>query len=139
MQEEQEGTELASFHVKRKFRRDVIHVSEIVQKVVNTTFSKLILKMSLQGPALLAFAQKEEVDGSSDTIYRYLADAGFEPDEVRNWGKIGSLIEALKMDDGEPCHGCTLDDNFIKFIESLPPGNTPRPQIRHQMQRTPTI
>lgn len=94
---------------------------------------------SLRGPALLAFAQKDPADDNKDTIYKYLADAGFDPDEVRNWGKIGSLVDALKEDDGQPCTGETLDASFIEFVKSLPPGNTPRPHIRHQMQRAPTI
>lgn len=91
------------------------------------------------GPALLAFAQKDPSDEHKDTIYRYLADAGFDPEEVKNWGRIGTLIDTLKEDDGQPCTGCVLDESFIDFVRNLPPGNTPRPHIRHQMQRPPTI
>lgn len=90
--------------------------------------------------ALLAFAQKgNAADEENDEhgIYKYLKGAGFDRSEVKNWGKLGSLMEVLKEDNNEPCQGCTLDQSFIEFIQALPPGNTPRPLIRHQIQRTP--
>ena len=94
----------------------------------------------MSGRALLAFAQKRNCGDKDDDehgIYKYLKDAGFDASEVKDWGKIGSLMEVLKEDDNEPCSGCTLDESFIEFVKALPPGNTPRPIIRHQIQRTP--
>ncbi|KAH0795600.1 hypothetical protein GPJ56_000479 [Histomonas meleagridis] len=93
----------------------------------------------MSSPALLAFAQKDQNEGGNDTICKYLYGTGFTVDEVKNWGKIGSLIEALNEDDDQPCHGKILGDEFIEFVANLPPGNTPRPIIRHQMQRPPPI
>ena len=90
-------------------------------------------------PALLLFADNHNTDKDNDSIYKYLADAGFEPEEVKNWGRIGSLVEALKEDDQQESSGCTLDQSFIDFVAKLPPGNTPRPIIRHQMQKVPPL
>jgi hypothetical protein len=97
--------------------------------------------MSRRVPALLAFAQREtKEDPPKDTMYRYLMDVGFEPEEVKNWGRIGSLIEALHAEHGDECEGCTIDQTaFLGFVASLPAGNTPRPYIRHRVQRSPTI
>lgn len=100
----------------------------------------LLSKMSNPNtPALLLFADNHDSDKDKDSIYKYLADAGFDPDEVKNWGKIGSLVDALKEDDRQECTGCTLDQSFLDFVAKLPPGNTPKPTIRHQMQRLPPI
>lgn len=121
--ESDRGIELC-FYVTKILQDDLIDFSSI-------------LEMNHQAPALLAFAKKEKKD-NNDSIYKYLADAGFERDEVDNWGKIGSLEEALRDDDGQPCSKCILDNSFIEFIQQLPAGNTPRPTIRHQMQR-PTV
>lgn len=90
-------------------------------------------------PVLLAFAQKDEDEDETEEhgIYKYLKDAGFQKSEVKSWGRIGSLMEALK-ENAEESEECVLDESFLEFIRSLPPGNTPRPHIRHQMQRDPT-
>jgi hypothetical protein len=95
--------------------------------------------MAGRSPALLAFAQKDPKEDHRDSMYKYLVDVGLEPDEVKNWGRIGSLVEVLKADYPEPCRGCTLGQEFIDFVAKLPTGNTPRPHIRHQLQRTPPV
>jgi hypothetical protein len=97
--------------------------------------------MARRSPALLAFAQKDaKEEQQKDTMYRYLMDVGFEPEEVKEWGRIGSLIEALQMEQDHECEGCTLDQKaFLDFVANLPPGNTPRPAIRHRIQRSPVV
>ena len=93
----------------------------------------------MSSPALLAFAQKDQNEEENNTICKYLSGTGFTLEEVKNWGKIGSLIEALNEDDDQPCNGKILGDEFIEFVSNLPPGNTPRPIIRRQMQRSPPV
>jgi hypothetical protein len=95
--------------------------------------------MNQHRPALLSFAQREEGDWYKDSIYKYIADAGFEPEEVKNWGRIGALMDVLKEDDHKTCEGCLLDESLVEFVSKLPPGNTPRPVIRHQLQRAPVV
>lgn len=94
--------------------------------------------MSSSSFALLSFAEKEEVNEHDNTIYKYLSDAGIDYEEVSNWGKIGSLIEAINEDEGSN-HDCRLGKEFIDFVSKLPPGNTPKPIIKHQMQRAPNV
>jgi hypothetical protein len=94
----------------------------------------------MNGHGLLwPYCKKDEGKGENDSIYKYLADTGFEPDEVKNWGRIGSLMEALSQDDSQPCNSCLLDESFVDFVAKLPPGNTPRPSIRNQLQRPPVV
>ena len=89
-------------------------------------------------PNLLFFADAEP-SYENNSIYKYLSDAGFTPEEVKQWGKIGSLTEALKESEQQVDPDPNLYQNFIEFVKKLPPGNTPKPQIRHQMQRTPPL
>lgn len=93
---------------------------------------------SFPKPALLLFADDNETDKDKNSIYKYLADAGFEPDEVKNWGRIGSLVEAINdfrnEDEKQDSTESILDQSFLDFVAKLPVGNTPRPTIRHQMQ-----
>ena len=105
---------------------------------ITCDLKNIFQKMSNQ-TSLLFFADDDGAEAGKDSIHKYLADAGFDPEEVKNWGKIGSLAEALKDDEQTTCHGSELDESFLNFVANLPPGNTPRPIIRHQMQRTPKI
>lgn len=91
--------------------------------------------MSIPSSAFLLFADDNDAEKDKNTIYKYLADAGFEPDEVKNWGRIGSLVEALKEEDQQDSSECILDQSFLDFVAQLPPGNTPKPIIRHHVQR----
>jgi hypothetical protein len=97
--------------------------------------------MARAAPALLAFAQRNtKEEQPKDTKYRYLMDVGFEPEEVKNWGRIGSLIEALQTEQDRKCEGCTLDEKaFLDFVAGLPPGNTPRRAIRPRIHRSPVV
>ena len=84
-------------------------------------------------PAILLFAEPDQYEGDTNTIYKYLADAGFDENEVKSWGNIGSLVEALKeADQPDPPR---LDQSFVDFVAKLPSGNTPRPVIRSQIQK----
>jgi len=92
--------------------------------------------MNNRSPAFLRFAQPDKSKSDSTSIYKYLADAGFEESEVLSWGSIGSLMEALSEGGKEASsESIKLDDSFVDFVKKLPPGNTPRPYIRHQMQK----
>ena len=85
-------------------------------------------------PAILKFAEPEKSPGESNSIYKYLTDTGFDENEVKSWGTIGSLKEALDEKDIDN-ENYQLDNSFIEFISKLPCGNTPRPFIRQQLQR----
>lgn len=93
--------------------------------------------MSADPYALLSFAVDSAAGARDATIYRYLADAGLDADEVAGWGRAGSLIEAMREGDAEPCAGAALGSEFVEFVAQLPPGNTPKPVVRRQMQRAP--
>jgi hypothetical protein len=84
-------------------------------------------------PAILAFAEPSENEPDSDSIYKYLADAGFEESEVKSWGNIGSLLDAIK--ESENSEPKPLGDEFIEFVKKLPAGTTPRPIVKKQCQR----
>jgi hypothetical protein len=97
------------------------------------------IQMSARFPALLTFAKRDPKDEHNTSIYKYLADAGFEPEDVKNWGRLGSLVDALKEVEEDTCTGPILGEQFLEFVAQLPPGNTPRPQIRHRLQRAPAV
>jgi hypothetical protein len=85
------------------------------------------------------FAQKEtKEDEQDDTIFSCIADAGFTREEVRNWGRRGSLVEALQIERNDEHEGFTLDEQaLLDFVANLPTGNPERPEIRHEIQNSP--
>ena len=83
-------------------------------------------------PAILAFAEPNENGSESDSIYKYLSDAGFDENEVKSWGNIGSLMEAMK--DADKTEAEPLDNDFIEFVKKLPAGTTPKPMVKKQLQ-----
>ncbi|EAX92669.1 hypothetical protein TVAG_317270 [Trichomonas vaginalis G3] len=85
-------------------------------------------------PAILAFAEAGPNEAESDSIYKYLSDTDFEESEVKSWGTIGSLLEALKEAENNP-EPPKLGQEFIDFVSKLPPGTTPRPIVKKQIQR----
>jgi hypothetical protein len=92
-------------------------------------------KTPFQG--LLAFANTEVPKEYDHSLGKYLAYAGFDPEQVKKWGRIGSLMDALNTVEDGDCHGSELGESFLDFLQNLPPGNSPRPIIRHRMQRSP--
>ena len=91
-------------------------------------------------PSLVSLADPNVFESNqNNSIFDYLSDIGFDPKEIKNWGKIGSLTDALKLYDENECTGSTLDDSFVKFIQDIPVGSTPRPTIRHSIQREPIL
>lgn len=90
-------------------------------------------------PPLINLKDSDFDEKNDNSIYKYLADVGLDPEEVKSWGKIGSLTEALKNYDESACDGCLIDDSLIEFVKNLPVGCTPRPSIRKVIQREPQI
>ena len=84
-------------------------------------------------PAILAFAEPTQNSGESDSIYKYLSDAGFDESEVKSWGNIGSLMEAIE-ENQDNTETQPLGDDFIEFVRKLPAGTTPRPLVKKQLQ-----
>jgi hypothetical protein len=95
-------------------------------------------RMSPGFPGRLTFAKGDAKDEQSSSIYKYLADASFDPDDVANWGRLGSLVEALNEAEENPCIDPILGDRFLEFVAQLPPGSAQRPQIRNGVLGTPS-
>jgi hypothetical protein len=88
-------------------------------------------------PGLLTFAKTG--DNYQNSIFKYLADAAFQPEEVQNWRKLGSLVETLAGSEGGDSTDPVLDESFVEFFAEMPLENTPRPFVRQKMQRTPQV
>jgi hypothetical protein len=95
--------------------------------------------MTTRFPSLLTFATVKAADSYQNSIYKYLADSAIHPEEVENWRKIGSLVEALARGEDEDSTGPVLDESFVRFFVEAPLENTPRPFIRKRMQRSPQV
>ena len=66
------------------------------------------------------------------SIYKYLSDTGFDESEVKSWGNIGSLLEAIQ--EADKIEPQPLGEDFIDFVRKLPAGTTPKPIVKKQLQ-----
>jgi hypothetical protein len=93
--------------------------------------------MTTRFGSLLTFANVKAGDPYQNSIYKYLADTAIQPEQVENWRRIGSLVEALAR--GEDSTGPGLDESFVDFFREAHFENTPKPVIRQRMQRHPPV
>jgi hypothetical protein len=89
--------------------------------------------------SLLTFANIKAGDPYQNSIYKYMADTAIEPDEVKNWRKIGSLVDALARGEDEDSTSPVLGESFVDFFREAPFQSTPKPVIRQRMQRPPRV
>ena len=87
---------------------------------------------------LTSFADPKK-SNQNNFLLSCLSDIGCDPEEMKSWGKIGSLTEAIQSYNEEQCEGCSLDDTFLQYVRDLPVGSTPRPEIRRAIQKEPHL